>query len=191
MVRWWHVHYCGQAANLLSLRHFNPHFFSLTNPPHTITTATTPHQVVRATTVVLMLSGRYVTDYRTRHWARDNPEGRCRLCPSTPLQPAPLGTLEHQLVWCPALAAVRTRLLQLWETYTADRPHLLPLVQQYTSGTVQDFMNFILNPSSCHVIIINSRSHPSLYHECHYMTRMWCHFIHIKKLKLMKIRGLV
>ena len=191
VVRWWQVHYCGQATNLLSLRHFNPHFFSLTTPPHTITTATTPHQVVRATTVVRMLSGRYVTDYRTRHWDRANPEGRCRLCPSTPLQPSPLGTLEHLLVWCPALKAVRTKLLQLWADYSVDRPLLLSLVQHYTSGSVQDFMNFILNPSSCHLIIINSRCHPSLTHDCHYMSRMWCHFIHIKKLKLMKSRGLV
>ena len=191
VTRWWQVHYCGQATNLLSLRHFNPHFFYLTKPHHTISTATTPHQVVRATTVVAMLSGRYVTDYRTRHWDRANPEGRCRLCPATPLQPAPLGTLEHQLVWCPALQGVRTRLLEMWSAYTTGRPHLLQLVEHYTSGCVQDFMTFVLNPSSCHLIIINSRSHPSLIHDSHYMSRMWCHFIHVKKLKLLKSRGLV
>ena len=191
VVRWWHVHYCGQATNLLSLRYFNPHFFSLTSPHHTITTATTPHQVVRATTVVAMLGGRYVTDYRTRHWDRANPEGRCRLCPSTPLQPAPLGTLEHQLVWCPALEGVRTRVLQLWGEYVADKPLLHALVVHYTSGATQDFMNFILNPSSCHLIIIYSRTHHILHHHCHYMSRMWCHFIHVTKNKIMKTRGLV
>ena len=187
VTRWWEVHYRGQAAHLTSLKHFNPHFFSLTTPHLTITTATTPHQVTRATTVVAMLGGRYVTDYRTRHWDRSNPEGRCRLCPSTPLHPAPLGTLEHQLVWCPALQAVRTRILELWGTYLVHRPHLQPLVHQYTTGGVEEFMRFILNPSSCYHVICLDRIIRSTSDNCHYMSRMWCNTIHVRRLRLLRL----
>ena len=189
VIRWWELHYRGQAAHLTSLKYFNPHFFSLTSPHHTITTATTPHQVTRATTVVSMLSGRYATDYRTRHWDRANPEGRCRLCPSTPLQPSPLGTLEHQLVFCPALQGARTRVLQLWGAYMASRPHLLPVVRHYTMGTIEDCMAFLLNPSSCHHVIVLTRDVRSVVEECHYLARMWCNFIHIARQKLLRSRG--
>merc|ERR1712016_484483 len=76
-----------------------------------------------------MLSGRYITDHRTRHWDRSNPAGHCRLCPHFNVGSAPpLGDLAHQLLHCAGLAEARTRAVQLWALQIAKKPHLRPLI---------------------------------------------------------------
>ena len=91
VVDWWQIHYRGQASNTDSLTLFQYQYFSLSSPPRVLTTAQSPYEVSRALTVVRMMSGRYITDHRTRNWDQANPEGLCRLCPSPPGQPAPKG----------------------------------------------------------------------------------------------------
>ena len=84
---------------------FDPNFYFLTRTHRILTSAESPYEVSQASVVVIMLSGRYICDYRTRHFDLSNPTGACRLCPSSPGAAGPPRTLEHKLLQCPAAAA--------------------------------------------------------------------------------------
>ena len=187
---WWLGHFRGQAAILSSLKYCKYHFFSLSTPHPIITTARSPYEVARATTVATMLSGRYATDHRARRWDHANPTGRCRLCPPAPDHPAPEGSLEHQLLYCPALQEARTRALRRWASYRGTHPHLAPLLAHHM-GTEEAFMGFLLDPSSCPLVLALARDHGQVLDECHHMSRMWCHSIHIFRQKKLRLLGIL
>ena len=187
---WWLGHFRGQAAILSSLKYCKYHFFSLSTPHPTITTARSPYEVARATTVATMLSGRYATDHRARRWDHANPTGRCRLCPPAPDHPAPEGSLEHQLLYCPALQEARTRVLQRWASYRVTHPHLAPLLAHHM-GTEEAFMGFLLDPSSCPLVLALARDHGQVLDECHHMSRMWCHSIHVFRQRKLRRLGIL
>jgi hypothetical protein len=107
VLSWWESRLRGEASLLTSLTYFNPSFMSLTTPHPLWSLAESPFEVSKANTVASMLSGRYVTDYRARHWTQSNPQGLCLLC-LIQGHPATQGTLEHLLLKCPALSQART-----------------------------------------------------------------------------------
>ena len=187
---WWQTQYRGEAAGLSSLANFRHNFSSLTTPHKIITSARTPYEVSRATTALVMLSGRYITDYRTRHWDRGNPNGNCRLCPSPPNMQAPLGDLAHQLLLCNALQPARLRSVQLWAEYMATRPYLFAVVKHYTLGSLEDSLAFLLEPTSC-PLVINLAQEQGQYiiDELCYMTRVWVHGNHVLRLNLLRYYG--
>ena len=131
VMTWWEVKLRGEASLLSSLTYFQPTYMSL-NTTHPIwSMAESPYEVSKATTVANMLSGRYVTDHRARHWSNQNPEGICQLCQVFGLSSTP-GTLEHQLLSCPALAEVRSQQVSLWSAYMVGQPSLLPIISAHT-----------------------------------------------------------
>ena len=155
----------------------------------------TSFEVGKATTVANMLSGRYVTDHRARHWSKVNPEGNCQLClvsgsPKTP------GTLEHLLISCPALSDTRLGAISHWSNYMVDKPFLLPIVSHYTisagNGETTPSMNFLLDPSTCPRVISSAQELGSaiLSHIC-YMTRTWCHTHHIRRKRILKFYNII
>ena len=189
---WWETHYCGQAAHLTSLSHFCANFSSLKVPHRIMSSAGSPYEVTRAITVTRMLSGRYITCHRTRHWDKSNPTGACRLCPTVPGVDTPIGDLQHQLIFCPALQVARTRAVQLWAAHMVERPHLLPVVSHYTLGTLPDCLAFLLDPSSCPGTINAAQEHgQTVYQDCLYMSRVWCHSNHRLRMKMLKLKGII
>ena len=131
VISWWETKLRGEADLLTSLTYFHPSFMSLAKPHPVWTLAESPFEVKKAVTMANMLSGRYVTDHRSRYWSASNPQGNCQLCllenfPETP------GTLEHLLLSCPALADVRKDTTSHWSAYMVDKPFLLPLVSNHT-----------------------------------------------------------
>ena len=98
--------------------------------------AETPFEVSKAQTVATMLSGRYVTDYRARHWSKTNPDGICQLCLVSGYPNIP-GSLEHLLLKCPALSEVRSKAISHWLAYMVDKPNLLPLVANHTPTSTE------------------------------------------------------
>ena len=102
---WWEIKLRGEATMLPSLQFFNPNYLSLTSPHPLWVSAKSPYEVRKAVIVALMLSGRYRTDYLTRHWSKSNPSGHCLLPGCVGDQH---GTLEHILLHCPALSEARS-----------------------------------------------------------------------------------
>ena len=147
----------------------------------------TPHAYVHSR----MLSGRYITDHRTRHWDRSNPAGLCRLCPHFNVGGAPpLGDLAHQLLYCSGLAEPRATAVRLWAGQIEMKPHLQPIIATLIAGQPQDILSFILDPSSVPGVISAAQAHgQSVYQDCHHLSRVWCYSNHKKRMKLLKFFG--
>ena len=99
-----------------------------------------------------------------------------------------MGDLTHQLLFCPVLAEARVRAVGCWSSHMEDRPHLLPLVVAHTTqGTVEDHMAILMDPTSCPLIISAAQEMgETVYSDCLYMSRVWCHSIHHLRMKLFK-----
>jgi hypothetical protein len=195
VISWWETRLRGEASLLTSLTYFNPSFMSL-NTPHSVwSMAETPFEVSKACTVASMLSGRYVTDHRARHWTQSNPEGLCLLClikgfPETP------GTLEHLLLRCPALASARTQSTTHWSAYMVDKPALLPIVSHHTLTPGKEgetlHMQLLLDPTSCPIVITATQAlGKGILSHLLYLGRTWCHTHHLKRRKLLKLYNFI
>ena len=186
---WWENYFRGQAAMLQSLAHFKSNWFSLSRPHMIITAAGSPYEVSRAGVVLLMLSGRYITDHRSRRWDKTNPDGKCLLCPA----PAPTGDLTHQLLFCNALEPARTKAVLQWGKFAAERPHLKPLLTHYSLGSKEDAIAFLLDPCSCPMVISTAQDlkDQAIFKDCLYLARVWCYGNHHLRMKLLKNLGLI
>ena len=137
-----------------------------------------------------MLSGRYISDFRTRHFNNSNPTGACRLCLSSSGSPAPPGTLEHLLLLCPSLQPAYQRAALHWTDHLASRPQLYQVVTQYCLGTVQSSVQFMLNPSCCPAVISAAQQlGETVFTDCHLLSRVWCYGAHTLRMKLLKLLG--
>ena len=81
-----------------------------------------------------MLSGRYLTDQRQRHWTQ-NRAGICLLLLPTCAPSNSQGSLEHLLLWCSALAPYCLKLQKLadkvFSTEKTVADILLPVLYIY------------------------------------------------------------
>ena len=194
----WEEKLRGEAALLPSLVYFRPSHMSLTTPHPLWALAESGFEVSKAITVANMLSGRYVTDYHARHWSRTNPEGFCQLCLAFPASGhvTTLGTLEHLLLKCPALAETRAKCTSHWATYLVDKPFLLPIVTHHTltpglhGEKLQ--MELLLDPTSCPLVIAAAQSMGTgIISHFLYMTRTWCHAHHLRRKRLLKLYNII
>ena len=142
-----------------------------------------------------MLSGRYVSDYRSRHWSKNNPEGFCQLCVMVGY-PSVLGTLEHLLVECPALADTRTQSKFHWSNYLTDKPNLMPTISYFFDPAnpidQQLQIQFLLDPASCPKVIASVQEFgDGILSDLLYLTRTWCHSHHLKRQKLLRLYNII
>ena len=138
-----------------------------------------------------MLSGRYITDYRTRHWDNTNPAGNCRLCPHFNVGSIPTaGDITHQLLFCAALVEARARAVKLWTLQLSKNPHLQPLIAAIVASHPDEILAFILDPSSVPGVIHAAQVHgKAVLQECHHLSRVWCYSNHRRRMKLLKFFG--
>ena len=181
VIDWWEQHIRGQAALLPSLVHFKSSYMSLTTPHPIWTTANSPYEISKAVISARMLSGLYRTDYLTRHWSSRNPSGHCTL-PGCDNQQ--IGTLEHLLLHCSALAVARGRVIQLWANHMVSNEVLLPIVAHHTTHNPDLHLQFLLDPSSLPVVISASRANKEILGSCFYLSRTWIYTLHVRRSRL-------
>ena len=136
-----------------------------------------------------------MSDLRSRHWSKTNESGFCQLCKVNGY-PDTLGTLEHMLLVCPALINVRENMRSLWSKYSQTKPILLPIIDLHTQSSnpeeLQLHMHFLLDPSSCPIVIRGVQEHgQGLLSDVLYLTRTWCHSHHSKRLKLLRLYNII
>ena len=136
-----------------------------------------------------MLSGRYVTDQLSRHWTK-NKSGIC-LIPGCSGQH--VGSLEHLLLFCPALADARNKILKLCVTVSAESDDLRKIIHTMLSGQpIVKMMQFILDCSVMpEVITLTQHSTQATLERLFYISRSWCYSMHrtgMNKLGLFQYR---
>ena len=154
--------------------------------PHPIWTSagSSQYEVRKATVQARMLSGRFRTCWLRRHWSGD-PTGSCRVpgCSEVP------GTLRHLATGeCPGLSNALVRATALWTSYLKDNPLLFPVINHYSLGDQDEFLGFLLDPTTLPPIITLSQRHGSIIIEqlC-YLIRTWLYYMHKERLKLMNL----
>ena len=170
-----------EASSKTSLAYYKPENMSLRTPhPLWTTSGSNPFEINKAVIVARLLSGRYRSDWLTRHWSKSNKLGFCTLCPGKNIK----GTIEHMLVTCEALTDKRDDLLLYWDQQTEDNNRLQLLTSTMLSSTTSTLVQFLLDPSVV----------PSVLHGCelqHFtlsdvfsLTRTFCYGIHRRRLQL-------
>ena len=141
VVDYWELNLRAEAENLKenSLKYFQADFMSLTTP-HLIwsTCGSNPYEVHKAVIQAKMLSGRYVTDKLSRYWTQ-NKAGICSIPTCTGQD---IGSLEHLLLFCPALSDARERMVELWQAVATEHQELHSIIYSVLS------LRLLLLPSS-------------------------------------------
>ena len=129
----------GEACLLPSLEYCKPSFMSLASPHPIWTTARgNPHEVAKSIQQARFLSGRYRTEYLSRHWS-DNSMGFClaaEQCKTT------VEDIKHILLYCPAFCEDRQKLVSFWLKKKNIEVH--KLVLGALSNTSEYLLQFIL-----------------------------------------------
>ena len=164
-----------------SLKYFNPQFMSLLKPhPIWTTCSSNTFETNKALLVTKLLSGRYYSDWHTRHWSKTNPHGFCLLCPP---QQVP-GTIEHLLVSCNALEEKRKFLISYWDMQSEDSPQLNTLMMNVFSQPPEDIVQFLLDPTSVPAVIHGCQLKIFNISDILALTRTFCYGLHRRRLKL-------
>ena len=171
-----------EASPKTSLLFFNPSYMSLSTPHLLWTTCSSnPFETNKATVQASLLSGRYKTDYLSRHWNHSNPHGFCLLCPEKLL----FGTVQHFLLHCEALSEQRSKLVDLWSKHTEDDGHLYQLLHQLLQSSPEHLVQFLLDPSAVPQAVTLCQKKLVTFDNLFYLTRTWCYGLHRRRLQLL------
>ena len=177
VAEYWGPKIRAEASSLPSLSHLRPSHMSLSSPSPLLTTCGSDSFEVRKMTVqVRMSSGRYRTCWMRRHWSGDA-SGHCRVPGCTSETP---GTLVHLATGqCKGLAAATADACSYWASFSAQRPHLIPLLKYYADGESDAFLAFLLNPTSQAPVLalIQEQGKDIIKEVCH-LTRTWLYQLH-------------
>ena len=139
-----------------------------------------PYEINKAIVQARMLSGRYVTDKLARHWRR-NTNGMCTIpsCPGTKV-----GSLEHLLLFCPALDQERSKIKNLCLTVALETSDLNTVIHSVLGSTSAELvMQFLLDCSSLPAVIkLRQASGDEIMYRLFYLTRTWCYNMHRSRL---------
>ena len=180
MVDFWETFLRAEAARLEenSLKYFNPKYMSLTRP-HLLwsTCGSNPYEVHKAVIQARMLSGRYMTEKLSRHWTVHNSSGLCTLSGCTGLD---VGSLEHLLLFCPALSEARNNITELCLKVASESEELGTILKNALNNQTSDkVMQFLLDCSSLPTVIhLRQAKATNVIDRIFYVTRSWCYSIH-------------
>ena len=167
-----------EASNLPSLQYFVAENASLRwQHPVWTTSAKSSHETRKATILSRMTSGRFRSEYLTRHWSGHS-QGFCKADTCNEV----IGDLEHLLLQCPALSSVRARLWNMFFEQSIKYPALLLFLQRLDKSPPKLKMQFILDPSAFPDIheIWNLFGQPGIDHV-YYLVRTYAYYIYREK----------
>ena len=169
------------AASKPSLAWFNSQLMSLLNP-HPIFTSCSSNvfETNKSVCQASLLSGRYKTDYLSRHWNKDNPHGFCTLCPGMSY----FDTLEHFLISCDTLQDKRNTVITYWLKTAQEDDQLRNLLVTKLRAPPHILLQFLLDPSSDPDVIQGCQHKFFSLDEIFRLTRCWCYALHRRKLQL-------
>ena len=123
-----------------------------------------------------MLSGRYRTCWLCRHWS-GNTSGNCEVPGCTPRTP---GTLAHIATGqCAGLTAATTAAAEQWANFISLNTYLLNLFRSLSEASQEDFLAFLLNPTTHPEVLSLAQQHGRrAIEDVSFMTRSWLYEAH-------------
>ena len=140
---YWHAVLIEECKGLSSLKYFRPELYSLLKPHYMwTTTAGNPFETSKSTVTARMISGRFRSEMFCRHFKKDNKSGNC----TAPGCFNQKGTLEHILVSCPHLEAIRELMFTMCLEKTVMFPSLHQLVREVMISSEEVKAQFFIEP---------------------------------------------
>ena len=173
-----------EAANLPSLHYFVAENWSLRSPHPIWSTAGSNSYECRKTSVLAkMISGRFRTEYLTRHWS-SNKQGFCLADTCVEV----VGDLEHLLIHCPALSAVRVRLWNMFFSHSVKFPSFYNFLLCLEKSEPNVQLQFFLDPTAFPDIaeLWELLGQPFINH-LYYLTRTYAYYLYRQKQILLGI----
>ena len=178
----WRTKLLLAAEELPSLAHLRLTHMSLSHPSPLLTScSSTQLEVQKATVQLRMASGRYRTCWLRRYWSGD-PTGHCQVPGCAPETP---GTLTHLATGqCQGLSAASSAAAVSWAEFSSSRPHLLPILNTMANSEPDDFLSFLLNPSTHPLAIALSQQYgKQATDELCFLTRSWLYTLHCARFR--------
>ena len=172
-----------ETLHLSSLIFFNSTQLSLQKPCFLWRSAgSNSFECSKSLIVGKMVSGRYRSDYLCRHWTPANKQGYCLEDTCNEV----VGDLVHMLGVCPALQAVRKRLIRFWFDKSAATPALFSFISEIVCSPPHDLTQFILDPCQFSAILamMNTLGLDIINH-IFYLTRTFAYYMHREKMLLL------
>ena len=145
-----------------------------------LTCSSNPFETNKSLCQASLLSGRFKTDYLSKHWVKENPEGYCVLCTHLKLH----DTFEHFLIFCNHLAPTRQNVVNYWQNYSDKDDLLRNFLSAKLRSSIQTLMQFLIDPSVDNEVIQGVQSKVIKIEEIYKLTRTWCYALNRKKLQL-------
>ena len=95
------------------------------------------------------------------------------------------GDIDHLLAECEALFDKRDLLFQFWDKESGDSPSLSTLLKNVRSSTVEEFVQFVLDPSVVPLVISGVQKNLFTLDNVFSLTRTFCYGIHRRRLQLL------
>ena len=181
IIDFWENSLRSEAATKVSLVYFKPSFMSLTTPhPMFVSCGTNPFETNKSICQAALISGRFKTDYLSRHWVKENPEGYCILCSHLKLH----DTVEHFLVSCSSLSQTREKVITYWKSYSSKDDILRNLLAMKLSSHIPTLVQFLIDPSADSDCIKGVQQQVIKTHDLYRLTRTWCYALQRMKQQL-------
>ena len=137
------------------------------------------YEVSKSLVVARMISGRYKSDFLSRHWTPSNRQGFCleESCDSV------RGDIAHMLITCPGLSTTRERLRRFLVDRSSHCPPLLTIMTDTMRTSPEIQTQFFLDP--CHlppVTALCCLMGPDILGHIHYLTRTFVYYMHRAKM---------
>ena len=174
---YWREKILAQAAALPSISHLRSTHLSLSSPSPLISLCKSSQHEIRKLTVQLrMLSGRYRTCWLRRHWS-GNISGNCEVPGCSPGTP---GTLAHIATGqCAGLTAATIAAAEQWANFISLNTYLLNLFRSVSVASQDNFLAFLLNPTTHPEVIGLAQQHGKrAMEDVSFLTRSWLYEHH-------------
>ena len=180
----WHQLLTAEANDLPSLSHLRASHLSLSRP-HSLYRHCPPlsHELNKAILQARILSGRFISCWRRRHW--DHNGGICRLCGHAQ------GDVEHIFTGhCPTLSDTGRKCMNHWMAISKSDHLIRSVIMSASSGNSTDFLSFLLDPSTVPFVISITQESPIkeyIFDTLFHMTRTWLYLHHKERNRLLEL----
>ena len=180
VLEYWQNKLREDSAPLTSLKFFKPNFMSL-NRPHPIwtTCGNNSFEVTKAIIQARLLSGRYRSEQLSSHFSPGS-SPFCSICSDSSI-----GSVEHILIKCSALAVVRTKHLKHLDQRLDISTDSKALIQSYFNQSSDSTIQLLLDCSVLPEVILSNQNGKSyIMEEIFRFSRSWCYAMHEARMKL-------